>query len=194
MPVSAFTAQMIAERAIAKRDLLSTCALDIVVALAPKFTEDEAANDALIDEYVEARPHILKTPAVKNDESIDMDAERKAFGPDATPQGRGALYRRYGTEFAEQRRAAWGADAGTIKSGKEPGAENHDAATVKKAKQIVDDQFTNSPFNPSKRYLTVETRIADIDRYIKRYGTKAAQKAADHFQVDLAARPLRKRA
>jgi hypothetical protein len=154
--------------------------------------DDPEANTAIIDGLVAERPHALKTPAV--DESIDIEAERRAFGPDATPQGRGALYRKYGNEFAERRRQAWGAEPGTIKSGNEPGGVNLDAATVEKARKIVADEFTNSPFNPQKRYLTAETRLADIARYISRYGSKTAQKACDHFQVDLAARPLRKRA
>jgi hypothetical protein len=198
MPVSAFTAGLIADQFIRDNDLQPTCKGDIVLR-AKQLGEDPEANQLVLGEWLEVSPHARKARAVKLDEMIDIEMERKMYGPDATPQGRAAGYRHYAKltgsdEFAEQRRIAWNADAGIIKSGKEPGGEDHDAATVKRAQQIVADEFDNCPYNPNRRFVSVETRNNEISRYIKRFGTKQAQKAANHFQVDLAARPLRQRA
>jgi hypothetical protein len=193
MAVSPFTAGFIADEFIRANDLQPTCKADIIL-LHKQFGEDAQANKAALDTWLETRDHVRKTLAAKADELIDIALERTAFGPTATPGGRAKAYRLYGAELFEQRRLAWGASEGIIRSGTEPGGENTDAATVKKAAKIVADEFANSPFNPQKRYLTEDTRIADIARYVNRFGTKAAQKAANHFNVDLAARPLRKRA
>ena len=193
MPVSAFTAGFIADDFIRTNDLQPTCKADIVL-LAKQLGEDDEANTAVLGAWLETRDHVRKSPAAKADEKIDIDMERRAFGPDATPQGRGALYRKYGTELAEQRRLAWGASSGTIRSGTEPGAENHSAETVAKAKKIVSDQDSASPFNPNKRYLTEETRANECAKFFVRYGTKSAQAQCQKFGTDIAGRILRKRA
>src|ERR1700687_5511641 len=118
MPVSPFTAGYIADDFIRENDLQPTCKQDIVL-LAKQLGEDDEANKLLLNGWLEVRDHVRKSPTQKADEQIDLVWERKAFGPDATPQGRGAFYKKFGTEFAEQRRAAWGASPGTIKSGTE---------------------------------------------------------------------------
>ena len=135
MPVSAFTAGFIADAFIAANDLQPTCKTDIVL-LAKQLGEDDEANKLLLDGWLETRDHVRKSPQAKADEQIDLTWERKAFGPDATPQGRGAFYKKFGTEFAEQRRLAWGASPGTIRSGREPGTEGHSAEVVAKAAKI----------------------------------------------------------
>jgi len=113
-------------------------------------------------------------------------------GPTASPQGRSAFYKKFGTEFAEQRRLVWGASPGTIQSGTEPGT-NHSAEVVKKAEKIVAAEESNSPFNPNKRYLNETTRANECAKYIVRFGPKPAQAQCAKYQVDLAGRPLRKR-
>jgi hypothetical protein len=191
MAVSTFTAGHIADAFIREHDLLPTCKHDIVLH-AKELSESDEANNLFLIEWLEKHDNVRKSVEQKTDEQIDLVWERKAFGPDATPQGRGAFYKKFGTEFAEQRRAAWGASPGTIKSGNEPGAENHSAEVVKKAEKIVAAEDSNSPFNPQKRFLTAETRVNEISKFIVRFGTKAAQAHAAKFQVDLAGRPLRK--
>jgi hypothetical protein len=192
MPVSAFTAGYIADDFIRANDLQPTCKQDIVL-LATQLGEDDEANKLLLGEWLEAREHVRKSPAAKADEMVDITLERKAFGPAASPSGRASLYRKYGTELAEQRREAWGASPGTIQSGTEPGAENHSAEVVKKAAKIVADQDSNSPFNPNKRYLNETTRANECAKFFVRYGTKAAQAHCAKFGTDIAGRVLRKR-
>ena len=160
MPVSSFTAGLIFEQVRATRaDLLSSAKNDFAF-LAPKLSEDDETNKPIIAEWIETHPHALKSVEQLDTDKIDIEMERKMFGENATPQGRAAGYRKYGTEFAEQRRRAWNASPGIIQSGREPGegADKADAATVAKAKQIVADAFEQSPFNPSRRFLTEGAR------------------------------------
>jgi hypothetical protein len=189
MAVTPFTAGFIADAFIAANDLLPTCKQDIVL-LAKQLTEDPEANKIALVEWLETRAHVRKSVEQK----ADLVAERKAFGPDASPIGRASFYKKFGVEFSEQRRLAWGASPGTIQSGTEPGAENHSTEVVAKAAKIVADQDSNSPFNPAKRYLTEATRANECAKFIARYGTKATQAHAAKFGTDISGRPLRKRA
>jgi hypothetical protein len=188
MPVSAKLAQYIARDFIRVNDLVP-CEADIML-LAPKLSEDDEANAVILNDWLSKRDHVRKSVEAKASEKIDLALERAGFGPEASPAGRAKLYRVYGEELFNERMKAWGASAGTIRSGVEPDADKSDAATVAKAKQIVEEQFANCPLNPRKVYLTEQTRLNDIARYIQRFGSKQASKAAAHFQVDLAGRPL----
>jgi hypothetical protein len=175
-----------AAAAVAENNFPSSCAATIELALAD--TPDENVEAALItwfDDHAEYK---------KTSQPIDIELERRAFGKDATPGGRAKAHNVYGPEFFNVRREAWGASEGTIRSGTEPGVSSEE--TVKKAEKIVaaSEQFANSPFNPQKRYLTEQSRQNEIVKYIGRFGTKSAQAAAAKFGVDLAGRPLRKRA
>jgi hypothetical protein len=193
MSISAKLAQYIIRDFIRENDLVPECEGDLML-LAPKLTEDDEANDALFNPWLSTHGHVRKSPEIKRNERIDLTLERAGFGPDASPAGRAKLYRTYGEELFNERMKAWGASPGTIRSGREPDADKSDAATVKAAKKIVDEQYTNCPLNPKKVYLTEETRINDIGRYISKFGAKQASKVAAHFGVDLAGRELRERA
>jgi hypothetical protein len=193
MPVSAKLAQYIARDFIRVNDLVPTAEADIML-LAPKLSEDDEVNKAVLDEWLSSREHVRKSPEVKRNERIDLALERSGFGPEASPPGRAKLYRVYGEELFNERMKAWRASAGTIRSGVEPNVEKSDAATVAKAKRIIDDQYAACPLNPKRVYMTEQTRLNDIARYIQRFGSKQASKAAAHFGVDLAGRELRKRA
>ena len=191
MTVTPSHARLIAREYIREHDLLPTADSDIML-LSKDLTGDDDADKLFLDEWLVKHPNVRKSVEQKADDQIDPVWERKAFGSAATPQGRASFYKKFGTEFAEQRREAWGASPGTIQSGNEPGTENLDAGTVAKAKQIVADQDSNSPFNPAKRFLTEETRANECGKYIIRFGTKAARDKCEKFQVDIAGRPLRK--
>jgi hypothetical protein len=198
MPVSAKLAQYIARDFIRTHDLVPTAEADLIL-LAPKLSENDEANKVLLDDWLAERRasdsnYLRKSPEVKLSELIDPAMEAKGFGPDATPQGRAALYRHYGEELFNERMKAWGASPGIIRSGTTPDGGKADASTVEKAKQIVADQYANCPLNPLKRYLDQASREREIGKYIVKFGSKQASKAAAHFGVDLAARELRKRA
>ena len=188
---SKYLAQLIAREFIAANDLAPTCEVDIEVGLGDELDEnDPDKNKAALDGWLEAHPHVRKsagTPA-----KIDIALERGAFGMNATPGGRAKAYRLYGPALFEQRRLAWGASEGTIRSGTEPGKSSEDV--VAKAEKIVAADDSNSPFNPKKRFLTEESRQRKITKFINHFGTKAASAACAKFQVDIAGRPLRERA
>src|ERR1700737_3478596 len=199
MPVTESHAKAIARLFVADNANVQPSLVIDIVAHKDKLTGDEEADNAFIGELLAARPNALKTVEQRADETIDIEMERKGIGKDAWPMGRAALYRKNvgkdGDEkFFNQRLAAWGASPGIITSGTEPGGEKRDAATVKKAETIIAGQYAESPFNPSKRFMTPESRYAAIAKYTAKFGTKAAQRAAAHFECDIAGRPLRKRA
>jgi hypothetical protein len=172
-------------------DIVPTCKEDIELAFQDRLKEgDDAGNFALLKEYRYNHPNIWRSADTVG--KIDIVLERGAFGKDASPAGRVKAYRVYGADLFEQRRLAWGASEGTIRSGTEPGKSSEDV--VRKAEKIVAAEDANNPFNPKKRYLTEETRINDITKFINHFGTKAAQAACAKFQVDIAGRPLPKRA
>jgi len=193
MPVTPFTASLIADAFIAANDLQPTAKADIVL-IAPKLGENAEANKAVLDEWLSTRAHVRKSVEQKHDETIDLNLERAAFGAAASPSGRAKLYRTYGPDLFNQRRLAWGASEGTIRSGTEPGAEGRDKATVEQAAKIIADQDSNSPFNPAKRFLTEETRANECAKFVVRFGTKATRAQCVKFNCDIAGRPLRKRA
>ncbi len=194
MPVSEKLAQYIVRDFIRESDLVQSAEINLIL-LAPKLSEDDEANKAVLNEWLEKQDdNVRKSPEAKADEKIDLALERAGFGPEASPAGRAKLYRVYGEALFNERMKAWGASPGTIRSGREPNVEKADAATVAKAKQIVEEQYAACPLNPKKVYMTEQTRLNDIARYIQRFGSKQASKAAAHFNVDLAGREIRKRA
>jgi len=192
MPVTPYTAALFADAFIRKHDLVD-CKGDLML-LAKQLTDNPEANEAVGLEWLSTREHVKKSVEAKNDEAIDITLERKAFGAAASPSGRAALFRHYGEALFEQRRQAWGASPGTIQSGSEPGADSLNAETVANAKMIVADQDSNSPYNPAKRYLNDETRANECAKFLARFGTKAVRAQCEKFSVDIAGRPLRKRA
>lgn len=126
---------------------------------------------------------------------IDLALERKAFGLRATPQGRAALYRKYGEALFEQRREIWGASPGTIRSGREPGTEGHSVEVIAEVEVVAAaDEDSQSPYNPLKRYLSAESRAAECVKYLNRFGTAAVRAQCAKYSVDIAGRPLAKRA
>jgi len=157
-------------------------------------TGERESDDPILVAWAGPREHLKKTPEQKADENIDIEREREAFGPDATTAGRSAFYKEFGNEYAEARRKAWGAGF-ELKSGIEPGTEaKQDEEVVVKAKKIVSDESSNSPFNPAKKFESPVTRANECAKFINRFGTKAAQAQCAKFSCDIAGRPLQKQA
>jgi hypothetical protein len=178
---------------IADNDLTPMCAADVELALLDVLDEnDEEKNVAALDEYRDSHPNIRKSADTRK--PIDIKAEREAFGGDATPAGRVRLFKLYGEAQYTERMSAWGATAGSMKAGTEPGASSEE--TIKKAEAIVkrDEESSRNPFNPKTKYGSDQVRLNEIAKYIRAFGTKASARAAAKYGVDLAGRPLRKSA
>jgi hypothetical protein len=118
---------------------------------------------------------------------IDLVWERKAFGPTASPVGRASFYRRFGTEYAEQRRRAWGASTSTIRSGVEPrdDAPHHGFVDVDVDEPLLALPRSNSPFDRRNVYLTEQTRANECAKFFKLYGAGPARAHCKKYGTDL---------
>lgn len=187
-----FSNKTIIQQYIAENKLPPTCSIDMEVALLDVLDEnDEVKNIAAMDAFVESRPHLI-TPEAKRSR-INMELERAAFGQ-GNATARGALFREYGEHQYAERMVLWGASPTNGKLGTEPGQSSEE--TIKKAAAIVkrDDAEAKNPFNPKMKFGSDQVRQNEIAKFIKFFGTKSAVAAATKYGVDIAGRPLRKRA
>jgi cell division septation protein DedD len=148
---------------------------------------NEPANVRELDAWLEARPHLHSPDTHRS--PVNKIAERKSFDINATLLARSDLMKEYGATMYAERMAAWGCSPGSLKAGTEPGKPSKEKPDAQ-----ADLERSNSPFSPTKIYKTPEARQAEIAKYIVQFGAKSAARAAQKFGVDLAGRPIQRRA
>lgn len=200
MPVSHHHAGLIADKFIAEHKLKPEVKGDLV-RLAHEFTDDDRFNDLVFRKWIEgddiggqARDHVKIEPEKLADERINIEAERKAFGPDGFPAGRIALAKLYGPDLFEQRLKAWGAHPGIMDSGTEPGIDQVKVEIERKASEIAEEKRADAqnPFNPdAKMYVSAEARANACAKWVTRFGTKSARDQCVKFGTDIAGRVLK---
>jgi hypothetical protein len=107
------------------------------------------------------------------------------------PKTVGKLFTLLGDMRAKSILAEWGTDWTRMIPGTRPGGPAPEV--LRKAAETVkaDAAEARNPFNP--KYKT-ENREAEIAQFIRAFGSKASVQSAQRFSVDLAGRPLAKRA
>ena len=200
MPVSKHHAGLIADALIVKHKLKPEAKVDLV-RLAPEFTDDDAYNEVIFRKWIEgediggvARDHVKVEQAKLDDDRINIEAERLAFGPGGAPAGRAALSKLYGGELFEQRRVAWGADKGVMASGTEPGVDQAKVAAKQIAGEAARQKRRDGHRTLQSRREEVRVGAGAGERlqdWFVRYGTASARRECVRFNVDIAGRPLR---
>jgi hypothetical protein len=141
-----------------------------------------------LDDWVARRPHVKIPQKV-----IDGAA---ACWLDGSLKAQGIRWRHfkeaYGSDAAADRAMAEEAALYSTKPGSTtPGIEPGDPAA-----KTVEREAGNasSPFNPKRSYPSAADRLADIERYIAKTPSKQVQAECKLYGVDLAGRPLAKKA
>jgi hypothetical protein len=167
---------------ISEHNLPPSCADDMELALADVLDDaDEVKTKLYLDDYLKTRPHLTALEAKR----VPLDESLEAFAWDTDNKtAQGKLYKLYGEFQYNERHLAH-----------EAKKTSPDAIKQAIADGNVEQEYSNSPFNPAKKFSSEQVRMSEIVKFMRAFGTKKTARHAAKFNVDLAGRSLdRKRA